>query len=66
MLLSLILLLIMFIIYKLVTIATTDEGKLLRGKLVILSLALLLGTVTAAIARPIITTIYKPLEALVD
>jgi hypothetical protein len=65
-LISMILLLIMFIVYKLVTIVTTDEGKLLRGKLVILSLALILGTASAALARPILTSIYKPLEALVD
>ena len=61
-----ILLLIMFIIYKLVTIVTTDEGKLLRGKLVILSIALLMGSVAGMLARPVITSIYKPLEAFVD
>jgi len=60
------LLLFMFIIYKLVTVLTTDEAKLLRGKLVILSLAIMLGTVAARLATPILLTIYKPLEALID
>jgi hypothetical protein len=60
------LLLIMFIVYKLVTIVTTDEGKLLRGKLVILSLAIMLGSISGLLAHPVITSIYKPLEPLID
>ena len=66
MLISMLLLLVMFMVYKLVTIVTTDEGKLLRGKLVILSLAILIGTGAAMVAPPLITTIYKPLEAFID
>ena len=66
MLVTMLLLLVMFIIYKLVTIATVDEGKLLKGKLVILSLSIMIGAIAGMIARPIITSIYKPLEAIVD
>jgi hypothetical protein len=66
MLLSMLLLLIMFLVYKLVTIVTTDETKLLRGKLVILSLALILGTVAGMLARPLVTTLNKPLDYIID
>lgn len=60
------LLLIMFLVYKLVTIVTTDEAKLLRGQLVILSLSILIGTILSWVGPTVLLTVYKPLEALVD
>ena len=58
MILSMLLLLVMFLVYRLVTVLTTDEAKLLRGKLVILSLAIIIGTGVAMIAPAVLTTIY--------
>lgn len=64
--LTLVLLLISYFIFGLVQAFTDDKHKLLRGKMIMLGSMILVASVLGAIATPIITTIRRELDALID
>ena len=64
--LTMIVLIISYLIFGIVTAWTTDKGKLFQGKLVIAALAILLGTAAAWLVPVVATSIYKQLDLIID
>jgi len=63
---TLVLVLVSYFIFGLVAAFTDDQYKLLRGKIIMLGSLLLTAILIAMIAPPIVTSIYKQLELLID
>jgi hypothetical protein len=64
--LTLVLLLISYLIFGIVQAFTSDKHTLLRGKMIMLGSMILIAAFLGAIVTPIITTIRKELDALID
>jgi hypothetical protein len=63
---TLVLLLVSYFIFGIVQAFTDDRYVLLRGKMIMLGSMLLIATFLGAIVTPIITTVRKELDALID
>ena len=64
--LTLVLLLVSYLIFGIVQAFTEDKHKLLRGKMIMLGSMILIAAFLGAIVTPIITTIRRELDALID
>lgn len=66
MILTLVLLVIAYMIFGIVQAATSDRAKLFQGKLIMLSVCMMVGGVLGLVITPIAASIRREIDMLID